>query len=51
MDPEHRKVQNLISKNIGEFVQNCEIIPTVQSKLFDLKAVVLDIVKKPPCLT
>ncbi len=38
----------LISKSICSFVENCRINPSVQSKLFDHKAVVLDFTKKKP---
>jgi hypothetical protein len=41
----------VVSKNIFSKVQKCDILPTVQSKLFDHKAVVLSFDKIKPAVT
>jgi hypothetical protein len=39
----------LVSQEIAELVENCYIKPSVQSKLFDHKAIILDFNKREPC--
>jgi hypothetical protein len=42
------RIDFLISKSICKFVETCKINPSVQSKLFDHKAIILDFNKRKP---